>query len=72
MFNSIPYLHFFPLFITSLLENGAELLGEILFWSLEGVYMMANSKEAIISPVGTRMIKIEKITWVGHSKIVNF
>lgn len=30
--------------------------------------MMTNSKEAIISPVGTRMIKIEKIAWVGHTK----
>lgn len=30
--------------------------------------MMTNSKEAIISLVGTRMIKIEKIAWVGHTK----
>lgn len=33
--------------------------------------MMTNSKEAIISPVGTRMIKIEKdcLGWT-HKKIV--
>lgn len=30
--------------------------------------MMTNSKEEIISPVGTRMIKIEKIAWVGHTQ----
>lgn len=30
--------------------------------------MMTNSKEEIISLVGTRMIKIEKIAWVGHKK----
>ena len=31
--------------------------------------MMANSKEAIISPVGTRMIKIERLLGLDTQKL---